>query len=116
MLHLLEVASQIAMPTTDRVRKALIGAIAIRRDGTLVSSRNISTTPHYCVKTPSAHAERRLLRKCDYGATVYVSRVRRDGSLAMAKPCSRCMSALRSRGVVMVYWTVNNEEWSACKP
>jgi tRNA(Arg) A34 adenosine deaminase TadA len=112
MLSLLQVASQVADLTADPCRKAIIGAVAVRKDGVMVASRNGSAKD----KCPSIHAEIRALRKSGFGATVYVSRIKRDGSLAMAKPCPYCMAALRARGVEMVYYTVSNTEWEARKP
>jgi len=115
MLPLLEIASQVADLSTDRCRKAFIGAVSIRKDGTLVRSRN-GSTPRPEGISPSAHAEARVLRKSGYGATVYVSRVKKDGSLGMAKPCSNCMAALKAMRVEMVYWSIDNNEWGACRP
>ena len=115
MLPLLEVASQVADISSQPYRKAFIGAVAIRKDGTLVHSRNGITIRPDCI-SPSSHAEARVLRKSGYGATIYVARVKKDGSLAMAKPCSRCMAALKSRGAEMVYWTISNNDWEACRP
>src|SRR5665213_95640 len=100
MLDLIEVAAKVADLSVDKQRKAFIGAVAVRRDGVLVYSRNgITIRPSGTY--PLAHAERRVLRKSGYGSSVYVARVNRDGNLAMAKPCNRCMPALRSMGVVM---------------
>jgi tRNA(Arg) A34 adenosine deaminase TadA len=115
MLNLLAIACTVADPTSDKNRKALIGAVAIRQDGTLVKSRN-GSTPRPDGISPSCHAEARVLRKAGFGATVYVARVKRDGSLGMAKPCVHCMAALKSRGVEMVYWTVSNNKWEGCRP
>jgi tRNA(Arg) A34 adenosine deaminase TadA len=115
MLHQLQIAIQVADPTTDKMRKAIIGCVAIRADGTLVKSRNQSTL-NPTGKSPSVHAEARVLRKAGYGATVYVARIRRDGSIGCAKPCIHCMNSLRSRGVEMVYWTVEGNDWEACRP
>jgi len=115
MLHLLSLAGQVADPTIDTCRKAFIGAVAVRQDGRLVHSRNGSVPRPHDINPP-AHAEARLIRKTGYGAVVYVARQRRDGSLAMAKPCTHCMSALRSMRVELVYWTVSNDDWDACRP
>ncbi len=115
MLDLIEVAAKVADLSADRHRKAFVGAVAIRRDGVLVYSRNgLTIRPHGTY--PMAHAERRVLRKSGYGSSVYVARVNRDGTLALAKPCDRCMPALRAMGVVMVYYSINPNEWGACKP
>jgi cytidine/deoxycytidylate deaminase-like protein len=115
MLQLLTIAGQVADISVDIKRKAFVGAVAIRRDGTMVMSRN-GSTPWPNGKSPSCHAEKKCLRKSGYGSTVYVARVKRDGSFALAKPCCHCMPALRAMGVEMVYWTVNNTEWEACRP
>ncbi len=115
MLPLLEVAGQVADITSQTNRKAFIGAVAIRRDGALVKSPN-GVTIRPDGPSPSSHAEARVLRKSGHGATVYVARVKKDGSLAMAKPCSKCMAALKAMGVEMVYWTINNNEWEGFKP
>jgi len=116
MLHLLKIAGEVANLSTDRMRKSFMGGVAIRRDGTLVYSRNGSTICRYPEKTPSIHVEHRLLRKAGFGSTVYVSRVKRDGSYGMAKPCPRCMAGLKARGVEMVYYTISATDWEACKP
>jgi len=116
MLQLLKVAGEVANLSADRMRKSFMGAVAVRRDGVLVYSRNGSTTPFMPTKTPSIHAEQRLLRKTGDGATIYVARLKRDGSFGMAKPCPRCMAGLKARRVEMVYYTISATEWEACKP
>jgi hypothetical protein len=89
-------------------RKAHIGCLGVRGDGTLVSSWNGSATD-VC---PTAHAEARLARKLDAGSVVYVARVRRDnGKLAMSKPCPHCERILRNRGVSRVEYSINEHEF-----
>lgn len=103
----LRMASRVSIKGNWR-RKAHIGAIGIRRDGTIVQAWNGCATD-VC---PSAHAEARLARKLDVGSTVYVARVRRDnGKLAMSKPCPNCERCLRSRGVKKVMYTINEHEY-----
>lgn len=115
MLELLRIAGQIAALSADRKRKAFVGALAVRRDGVLVASRNgsSSNTPS---KSPTAHAEIRVLRKAGYGATLYVARLKRNGELAMAKPCPKCHAMLRSRGVEVVYYTTGLDTWEGYRP
>ncbi len=60
---------------------------------------------------PSAHAEARVVKKMNYGGTVYVARVSRDGHLAMAKPCFSCMMAMKSRFVEKVFYSINDGEY-----
>lgn len=79
----------------------LVGAAAVRNDGTLVWSGN-GPAPG---PSPSVHAEARLARKLDYYASVFVLRLRRDGTFGCAKPCPRCIEALRARAVLKVWYT-----------
>lgn len=57
------------------------------------------------------HAESRIARRLDVGAVVYVARMLRRGEMAMARPCSACEKALRSRGVKRVYYTISDNEF-----
>lgn len=87
-------------------RHFLLGVIGVRSDGAIVTSYNGPTnTP-----TRTVHAEYRVSKKLDVGSTVYVARILRRGGFAAAKPCVRCESALRSRGVRRVYYTQDNSE------
>jgi hypothetical protein len=62
-------------------------------------------------RTPAAHAEARVVKKTDVGATVFVSRVRKDGSFGLAKPCPSCVSILQARGVEKCYYTIDDMEF-----
>ena len=108
MLRLLSLAAEVARPETDKIRSAMLGAVAVRADGVIVHARNGSDL----LVSPTAHAEYRVLRKCGRGADVYVARVRRDGGVALAKPCPSCVVTMRNRGVKNVFWTVNALEWA----
>jgi deoxycytidylate deaminase len=92
-----------------------VACIAKRADGATVNSIN------HCVHgqpIPEHHAEARVLRKCDYGATLYVARVlRRDKETwANAKPCGRCQALIRNYGVKKVYYTIGPNEWGVWIP
>jgi|GEM_PF-1741431 tRNA(Arg) A34 adenosine deaminase TadA len=104
-------AALIAAGDRDRrvdQRTFLLGAIGLRNDDVLVSSRNV---PGRDV-VPDHHAEARLSRKLTPGSTVWVARVaRRDGSWAMARPCPGCEIRLRSSGVKRVVYTIGPNEW-----
>ena len=39
------------------------------------------------------------------GATIYVARVLKNGSRAIAKPCATCERAIKAYGIEAVYWT-----------
>ena len=89
-------------------RRAYLGAVGIRSDGTIVTSYNGCAEN----RKPPAHAEARLAKKLDVGAVVYVARTRRDnGEIAMAKPCAHCENALRHRGVRKVVYTIAENEY-----
>lgn len=88
-------------------RQYRIGAVGIRRDGATVVSNNVPSR----LQEPAAHAENRLCRKLDRGAIVYVVRLRRDGGLAMARPCGNCREIMKVRGVKRCYYSINNNEY-----
>lgn len=89
-------------------RTYFLGAVGVRRDGTLVKALNGNPNEPMA----QAHAEHRLFRKLDYGAPeVYVARVLKNGDFACAKPCVKCRRALRSKGVRNVYYTIANDEF-----
>lgn len=91
----------------DKKRRYKIGAVGIRTDGAIVIANNIRTR----LQEPLAHAEARLSRKLDRGATVYVVRVLANGSFAIARPCCRCQRIMRFRGVKRCYYSINNREF-----
>lgn len=116
MPYELQLAAKFAVGDRERPelrwRKATIGCVIRRKDGALVSSRNVGT-PEPTSRTPSRHAEARASRKCDHGSTAYVARVLNYdyGITANATPCHTCMAALRARGVTRVYYTIAHNEW-----
>jgi hypothetical protein len=103
----LKIASHLSV-RGSLVRRYRIGAVGVRRDGTLVYSWNSAVeTP-----TPEGHAEAKLCRKLDWGSTVYVARTRKeDGRLAMAKPCKDCERLMRRRGIRRVEYSINDNEF-----
>lgn len=89
----------------DKKRDHFLGAIGIRKDGAIVVARNEPTQ----VRTPSAHAEARLVKKLGKDADlVVVVRVTKNGALAMAKPCKKCALALKNYRVKKVFYTTEN--------
>ena len=86
-------------------RAHAVGAVAIRRDGAVVQSRNGSAQE----PIPEAHAEFRVLRKAGRGAIVYVARVRKDGSLGLARPCERCQTLIKQLDAEVYYVTDDGE-------
>jgi cytidine deaminase len=84
-----------------------LGAVGIRNDGTTVTANNVPCRQLHA----QAHAEARLVRKLDRGADVYVVRIRRNGTLANARPCYNCQNAMRARGVHRCYYSISNNEY-----
>ena len=71
-------------------RKAVIGAIGIRKDNKIVHAHNGGAKQHH----PDSHAEARLCSKLGPGATVFIARIRRDNfCLDLAKPCINCFKS-----------------------
>ena len=102
---MLSLAAGVALRKDDR-RSFRLGAVGIRKDGALVSSTN-GPSPYPC---PEVHAEARLCNKLTPGSTVWVARIRHDGSLGMARPCHTCQKRLRSSGVRRVIYTISDSE------
>lgn len=107
----LELATKIALNNRS-AKTFLFGVVAERTDGAVVVSTNIRTQ----FPEPSAHAEYRLLRKCDWGCTMWIARVDREGRWAMAKPCRWCHTLIKNKGVKRVYYTIGPEEYGVWKP
>lgn len=97
----------VTAPTGDK-RKHRVGCVIARWDGALVSARNGSSPAH---RMPNGHAEARCARKADKNSTAYVARVRKDGSIGMARPCKSCQVRLKSRGVQVVFYTAGPNQY-----
>lgn len=105
-VEMLQLAADAALKKTDG-RAFRLGAVGMRRDNRMVSASN-GPSPY---PTPNAHAEARLLLKLTPGSSVWVARVRRDGSLGIARPCGACERRLRAGGVVRVVYTISDNEY-----
>lgn len=61
------------------------------------------------------HAEIHALVRCKEKAhTIYVARMKKDGSLGMAKPCLICAFAIKESGIKRIVYTDGvgtSEEW-----
>jgi len=89
-------------------RSFLLGAVGMRRDGVIVSSRNIAATD----VTPEAHAEARVVKKLTHDSIVWVARVGRGtGHWALARPCDKCKRRMKVAGVRKVVYTIAPNEW-----
>lgn len=106
---MLMIAAATAAIDDDRTdyRENRLGAVGLRADGVIVCARNV---PAHDV-APHHHAEARVARKLTPKSTVWVARIMRDGTWAMARPCSSCQIKLRSAGVKRVIYTISPNEW-----
>ena len=84
-----------------------MGAVGIRKEGTLVIASNV-VTRH---PTPSAHAEARVTKKLNDGSTIYVVRISRKEKLCLARPCKSCRTTMRNRGVKRCYYSISENEY-----
>lgn len=101
-----------------------IGCIIVDKHRVISSGHNSNTkchpiqaqidTKHFnCFCTGKVHAETSaiiplLKTKEDYSrATLYTYREHKDGSLAMARPCPRCMELIRQIGITKIKYTTD---------
>lgn len=117
MLDLLIEAAKAAVVGSDSndKRNFLLGAIGIRKDGVSVSARNgavISSSYENYRIIGDAHAECRVIKKMGKGGVLYVARVlKKDGSLAMSRPCGMCRLRIQAAEVQKVYYTINPQQY-----
>lgn len=122
MLPLLELAAEIALPTSDTdPRNFWLGCVGIRDDGVQVTARNGATEFSDQVENyqflPNAHAEGRVLRKLGKCGILFVARVsRKDRSFAMAQPCGMCQVRIKAAQVKKVYYTINSNQYGIWTP
>lgn len=101
--------------TKSTFLRARMGAI-ITKGGRIISSATNQTrySKHAYANWESIHAEEaaiiRVLRQPNglsklAGATLYVTRIKKDGTTGLAKPCSNCLSLINSVGIKKVIHT-----------
>lgn len=89
-------------------RSFLLGAVGMRKDGVLVTARNIAATD----VTPGAHAEARVVKKLTCDSIVWVARIGRASTdWALARPCDTCRRRMKTAGVRKVVYTIAPSEW-----
>jgi len=103
-------AAAVALGNANRSvdnRTFTLGAVGLRNDGVIVSSRNVSALDY----APDHHAEARLVRKMTPNSIIWVARVLKNGTWAIAKPCNPCRTRLKAAGVRRVVYTIGHNEW-----
>ena len=94
-----------------------VGAVLIRGGRLLAGAsndlRNSASVKGIPFEECSLHAEVATLRRATktQGATIYVARVLRTGSLGLAKPCRRCQKALVEAEIRQAVWTIDNHSY-----
>lgn len=116
MHPLITLAASVAVPKINNdPRNFWLGAVGVRTDGVIVSAKNGACKESLAQGSgwsfPQCHAEFRCVKKMDRGGIVYVARVARDGSLAMAKPCRDCETLLRNKGIRRAYYSIGPTEY-----
>lgn len=104
----LDLAARIAASAPWNEKHFLLGAVAIREDGAIVTASNLRTLD----RLHEAHAEHRILRRAGFGATLYVARINRYKQWAIAKPCVKCQALIRNKRVKRVFYTTAPDTWA----
>jgi len=65
----------------------------------------------------SVHAEVDALKgaKNAHGATMYIARITPAGNQALAKPCDRCLVAIKQAGIKKIVYTLSDDSWESEK-
>lgn len=113
----INIAIEMAKFEDDRTFK--LGAVGIRTDGVIVTSRNgnsFSTKINNFQRNIKSHAEGRILRKLDHESVLYIARIKGDNEIGLAKPCKGCCCMIRSKKISNVYYTIDNNYFALWIP
>lgn len=108
--RMLAMAADVARDNPERYdnRSFCLGAVGLRKDGVLVTAKNIAAANI----VPTHHAEARVVRKLTPDSVVWVARVLRStGDWTMSRPCTSCQVRMRTAGVKKVVYTIGPDEW-----
>lgn len=113
-LYYFDLAAKSAKKTIDshEGKTFFLYTVGVRKDQAVVGASNlVSDYPNRLV-----HSEARVARMLDYGATLFVVRMRTDMSLAMARPCEHCQKALQLKQVEKAFYTISDHEFGVWYP
>jgi len=113
-------AKKIALKSPSRFR---VGAVLVRGSSIIGVGYNRQRKSHTVMHLHAhpeiksfigTHAEMvacRGLRPYDIGinSTLYVNRVRRDGTQGCSAPCPACISILRNKGIRKIYFSLDDQ-------
>ena len=92
-----------------------LGAIIIK-DGEIVGAGYNRVYSARGESKTTDHAEILALKKTPRSlrdrSDIIVMRIKKNGQIGMAKPCSKCEKALRKAGINRVYYSNANGSWS----
>lgn len=97
--------------------KFRVGSVLVRRRQGIIAARCNSYKTHPALlrftEWPHLHAEAAVIMAAGFdvaeNSTIYVARVRRNGELAMARPCEEiCIPLMRETGVRRAVFTTAN--------
>lgn len=103
----LAAAAKLAQTSDNRFKMA---CIAVR--GGSVLGTDINVTKKHPTTPPnrfSTHAEIGAMKACSNpsGTTLYIARLKLDGSTAIARPCSWCMQQIQKNEVYRIVYTTD---------
>lgn len=96
--------------TKSRHHRWRLGAVAVSAFGDLIAKPNL---PRLFAKERGICAETRLLQFLPKSSvkSIYVARVRADGTLGLAKPCEECMRIILAKGITKIHFTNDVGVW-----
>lgn len=103
----LSAAAKLAQTSDNRFKMA---CIAVRSGSVLGADINVTKkSPSTPPNRFSTHAEIGAMKSCSdpTNATLYIARLKVDGSSAMAKPCSWCMHFIKLNSIYRVVYTTD---------
>lgn len=110
--RMLAMAADVARDNPEKFdnRSFCLGAVGLRKDGVIVTAKNIAAANI----VPTHHAEARVVRKLTPDSMVWVARVLRStGEWTMSRPCLGCQGRMRAAGERGVVYTIGPDEWGA---
>lgn len=100
-------ATRMAARSSAKIRMASV----IVRGGSVIAWANNGSEEN-------EHAELRALRRASYelkrGGTIYVARLKFDGSLGMAMPCAMCWANIKNRKIKTIVWSTDGQTFDRC--
>lgn len=103
-----DLAKNISLKSSHHQHK--MGCVIVRKNKVVSLGFNeIKTHTRSIHKYNMLHAEISAIIGCSFedlrGSEAYIFRQRKDGGLAMARPCEACRLALARAGIAKVYYT-----------